>query len=98
MTTQTETPRTDAQCIERITDYLMSGGLWNPELAIHDNVRDLLIDCRKELAVAKAVVVRLKANLRRAVEIAEIYRSQIHIPDWDAELTQLKATLNHDNK
>jgi chromosome segregation ATPase len=35
--------------IERIKDYLLSGGVWNPELAIHDNVRDLIIDCRTEI-------------------------------------------------
>jgi hypothetical protein len=44
----TPTPRTDA--VQRITDYLLSGGLFNPELAMHDRVRDLLMDCRTELA------------------------------------------------
>lgn len=32
--------------VQRITDYLASGGLFNPELAHHDAVRDLLMDCR----------------------------------------------------
>lgn len=41
------TPKTDV--IERIQDYLLSGGIWNPELAIHDNVRDLIIDCRTQI-------------------------------------------------
>jgi chromosome segregation ATPase len=41
------TPKTDV--IKRIQDYLLSGGMWNPELAIHDNVRDLIIDCRTEI-------------------------------------------------
>jgi hypothetical protein len=31
---------------QRITEYLASGGLFNPELMEHDKVRDLLIDCR----------------------------------------------------
>jgi len=35
---------------QRITDYLSAGGLFNPELADHVAVRDLLIDCRKALA------------------------------------------------
>ena len=35
--------------IERITDYLVSGGLFNPELAEHDKVRNLLVDCREAL-------------------------------------------------
>jgi phage shock protein A len=33
----------------RITDYLLGGGLFNPELANHDAVRDLLIDCRARI-------------------------------------------------
>lgn len=35
--------------IQRINDYLYSGGAFNPELANHDAVRDLLIDCREVL-------------------------------------------------
>ena len=30
----------------RIRGYLIGGGLWNPEMADHDNVRDLLIECK----------------------------------------------------
>jgi hypothetical protein len=37
------------ELIDRITAYLSNGGLFNPELANHDAVRDLLIDCRKVL-------------------------------------------------
>lgn len=48
---------------ERITAYLASGGLWNPELANHDAVRDLLIDARDELAACEA----------RAIERCECY-------------------------
>ena len=34
---------------DRITAYLFNGGLFNPELANHLAVRDLLIECRKVL-------------------------------------------------
>jgi hypothetical protein len=34
----------------RINDYLGSGGLFNPEMAKHDVVRDMLIECRDLLA------------------------------------------------
>ena len=37
------------QLIKRITDYLFNGVLFNPELANHIAVRDLLIDCREVL-------------------------------------------------
>lgn len=35
--------------IDRITEYLATGGLFNPELANHEAVRDLLIECRDAL-------------------------------------------------
>ena len=35
--------------VDRITQYLSAGGLFNPELMEHQKVRDLLIDCRKAL-------------------------------------------------
>lgn len=38
-----------AELRRRITDYLSLGGLFNPELAHHDKLRDLLIDCRDAL-------------------------------------------------
>jgi hypothetical protein len=34
---------------DRITAYLFGGGLFNPEMANHDAVRDLLIDSRTEI-------------------------------------------------
>ena len=36
--------------IDSITAYLSNGGLFNPELANHDVVRDLLIECREVLS------------------------------------------------
>ena len=42
------------ELVKRINEYLWSGGLFNPELAIHDRVRDLLIDCRSALAAQPA--------------------------------------------
>ena len=47
----------------RITQYLKSGGLFNPELATHDAVRDLLIDCRKELAALRLELARLDGEI-----------------------------------
>lgn len=42
-------PQREPSLPERITDYLTAGGLFNPELAKHDPVRDLLMDCRAAL-------------------------------------------------
>lgn len=43
------TPRKPS-LIDRITEYLELGGLFNPELMEHDKVRDLLIDCRTSIS------------------------------------------------
>lgn len=37
------------ELIDRITAYLVTGGMFNPELANHIAVSDLLIECREEL-------------------------------------------------
>lgn len=50
---------------ERITDYLGSGGLFNPEMAKHDAVRDLLIECRDALARAAAVAKEARVEEAR---------------------------------
>lgn len=47
MTTDAHIPKDELS--DRITAYLAGGGLFNPELANHDAVRDLIIDCRDEI-------------------------------------------------
>jgi hypothetical protein len=37
----------------RITEYLNLGGLWNPELMDHDEVRTMLIDARDVIEIAE---------------------------------------------
>lgn len=65
----------------RITDYLCSGGLFNPELANHDAVRDLLIDARDALTAE-----RERAD--RNQEDAERYR-WLKDGVWDDRLTRI---------
>lgn len=38
--------------LARIQDYLGNGGLFNPEMMEHDKVRQLIMDCRDELALS----------------------------------------------
>ena len=52
---------------ERITAYLSGGGLFNPEFAHHDAVRDLLIDCRAELAEAVEALKEIKRSAKASV-------------------------------
>lgn len=44
------------ELVSRITNYLISGGLFNPEHMEHVKVRDLLIECRDALALSDAAV------------------------------------------
>ncbi len=43
-----------AALVERITEYLAVGGMFNPEHMEHDKVRDLLIDCRDAIRAVAA--------------------------------------------
>lgn len=45
--------------INKITEYLEAGGLFNPELMEHDKVRDLLIESRIELERLQDIVTRM---------------------------------------
>lgn len=38
------------RAMDKITEYLSNGGLFNPELMEHTKVRDLLIECRELLS------------------------------------------------
>ena len=51
--------------VDKITEYLTAGGLFNPELMEHDKVRDLLIECRKELERMQEKCNRQAMILRR---------------------------------
>lgn len=51
---QTVARMRDALLVQRITAYLSDGGLWNPELALHGSVRDLLMDCRAALSAIES--------------------------------------------
>lgn len=44
-----------SELCDRITNYLSMGGLINPEMALHEKVRDLLIDCRAALSLSSPI-------------------------------------------
>ena len=69
---------------ERITGYLASGGLFNPEMAEHEKVRDLLIDCRD-------VLIQVRED---AFGLREIQGWQAEsITELRAALAQAQASL-----
>lgn len=75
----------------RITDYLSSGGLFNPEFMEHDKVRDTMIDALSEIdtllkagdAMRKALGVT--ANGSCNCSVCEAHRT------WDAVTDKFRA-------
>lgn len=63
---------------ERITDYLGSGGLFNPEMAKHDAVRDLLIECRDALARAAAVAKEARVETIEKLKEHWLFNIECH--------------------
>jgi hypothetical protein len=65
---KTDTPRTDAALV----DHMPECSEWSQHyLDLSTFARQI----ERELAASKAMVERLKANLRRAIEIADVLRS-----------------------
>jgi len=62
---------------ERITAYLCGGGLFNPEYANHDAVRDLLIDAKSDLAARDAELAAMKQGKVLADGMANMIRGFI---------------------
>ena len=81
--------------VEQCNNYLISGGLFNPELSIHDNVRDLIRECRDQMAKQDAEIgmmrriissqndsiVQLKKALERIADSSNWGEDGI----WDAD-------------
>lgn len=82
------------ELVERITSYLTCGGMFNPEMAIHDAVSELLFDCREALTKptdamlipnlqAKAYENGYNAGLAKAEEICRMMGQ--HEFQWAAD-------------
>lgn len=67
---------------EKITEYLLTGGLFNPEMAIHDEVRNLLIDCRDELTTQSQLKEALEKGERLEKENDELRTKIKSHEDW----------------
>lgn len=85
------TPERIAEIRERATEYLSSGGLFNPEMMEHNKVRNLIMDSRDALDAQAAEIERLREALEdvtanpRAMAILERYAPETH--------NQLQAAL-----
>lgn len=75
----------------RINDYLSCGGLFNPECANHDAVRDLILDCRAAFAAAHAELAAAKEAQERAETSANKWYVQTMQQSSEAEIRTEKV-------
>ena len=66
----------------RITDYLSGGGLFNPELADHNAVRDLLIECRDAIAAQPVAGAQVAPLTDEQVQRAWQDQGGVAKPGW----------------
>jgi hypothetical protein len=59
---------------ERITQYLSTGGLFNPELADHNAVRDLLIDARDAIRSLSVDATEAKYEIEHLRSLLKLKR------------------------
>lgn len=100
--TDTLTPEQLGEIDSDITAYLSGGGLFNPELANHDAVRDLILRTRKLLAHIRAMdeqIATIQERLEQKTEFIK-YMTTLGIPldVWMAEketrIKELEARSN----
>jgi hypothetical protein len=66
--------------------------MWNPELAIHDNVRDLIIDCRTEIEN----IQREQNELKDWKESALVEFNKIQTQEIGKEIGAILGSSIHD--
>ena len=69
--------------IDRITDYFILGGNFNPESMDHTLVRELLYDCKKELTILSIV-----RDMFKIIDDPAIFQD-----DKDMAMTTLREAL-----
>ena len=77
---------TSEKLLTRIESYLANGGLFNPEMMEHNKVRELLMDCRKCIALD----ADLLKNAEAAIEALLIYAHQHSEKPMDREMAILE--------
>jgi nitroreductase len=77
----------------KIAEYLLLGGLFNPELMDHEKVRDIMIESRDELD-------RLKKRLKEAGKVIGFYADveswsypMTGIPLWEIDKSDVDESL-----
>jgi hypothetical protein len=86
---------------DRITEYLGSGGLFNPEAMEHEKVRDLLIDCRAYVDALRAAAGKVTCwRCEGFGELKSPYEEGAGMDDADPcpDCTDLRALLTKEKQ
>jgi hypothetical protein len=57
---------------KQIQEYLMSGGLFNPELMEHQKVQELILQCQKELEEKDEKIKFLIKQIKKANDLLAV--------------------------
>ena len=71
--------------IDRINEYLGNGGFFNPELMNHDEVRNLLMDCRNIIKIQQSQIESFNEELKDMAK--DMRQMKYKHDDW----------MDHDN-
>lgn len=74
--------------LDRVTDYLSKGGLFNPELMEHNKVKNLILDCRDKIRTLKSELNSVKDRLY------QYHYSPEQFDELQEEIKLLKYELN----
>ena len=82
--------------VERITEYLSAGGLFNPELMEHDKVRDMVIQCRDEIESLRSRLAEAEYQWKYWMGVADdngIKSIKARLAEAEALLYSTRLTL-----
>lgn len=83
------------ETIHTITEYLVAGGLFNPEMMDHDKVRDLLMKCREVIESQNAAASRwVEVNFKEVQRLIEIEEGKTQQETaYEATLREVEGNL-----
>lgn len=84
----------DIDVLDKITDYLSSGGLFNPELMEHDKVRDMVIEAREVINQLCFKVEELQNDVEWRSEATRLIKN-LNVANKTFDQKEYVTTLNY---
>lgn len=70
--------------VDRINEYLGNGGFFNPESMNHDEVRNLLMDCRSMIKMQQSQIESFNEEFKdMVIDMRQMRRSRDDWMDYD---------------